>query len=79
MPSLITVGARDTQAPRAKNAAFAAERIPGAELVAIPADVDHEVLVNECDERPATSFPKLASTRPASTAMQSTRAWAMRP
>ena len=58
IPTYITVGARDTQAPPADNAEFAAKYIPHAELSIIPGEVDHEIFVNECDEEGRDEFPE---------------------
>jgi predicted dienelactone hydrolase len=58
IPTYITVGARDTQAPPADNAEFAAEYIPHAGLSIIPGEVDHEIFVNECDEEGRDEFPE---------------------
>jgi predicted dienelactone hydrolase len=58
IPTYITVGARDTQAPPKDNAEFAAKYIPNAELYVIPGEVDHEIFVNECDEEGRDEFPE---------------------
>ena len=64
VPVYITVGARDTQAPPAENAEFAAKYIPGAELAVIPGDVDHEIFVNECDDEGRDEFPEACIDAP---------------
>jgi predicted dienelactone hydrolase len=64
IPTYITVGARDTQAPPADNAEFAAKYIPHAELAIIPGDVDHEIFVNECDEEGRDEFPEACIDAP---------------
>ena len=64
IPAYITVGARDTQAPPADNAEFAAKYIPGAELAVIPGDVDHEIFVNECDDGGRDEFPEACIDAP---------------
>jgi len=56
IPTCITVGARDTQAPPGDNTEFAAKHIPHAELSIIPGDVDHEIFVNECDDEGRDEF-----------------------
>jgi len=58
VPVHISVGARDTQTPPADNAEFAAAQIPGAELVILPGEVDHEIFVNECDQEGRNEFPE---------------------
>jgi predicted dienelactone hydrolase len=58
IPTYITVGARDTQAPPGDNTEFAAKHIPHAELSIIPGDVDHEIFVNECDDEGRAEFPE---------------------
>ena len=64
VPVYIAVGARDTQTPPVENAEFAAEHIPGAELVVIPGDVDHEIFVNECDDEGRDEFPEACIDAP---------------
>jgi predicted dienelactone hydrolase len=64
VPVHITVGARDTQTPPADNAEFAAAHIPGAELVVLPGDVDHEIFVNECDDEGRDEFPEACIDAP---------------
>ena len=64
LPTYITVGARDTQAPPAENAVFAAKHIPHAELNVIPGLVDHEIFVNECDEEGKDEFPEACIDAP---------------
>jgi len=64
LPTYITVGARDTQAPPAENAVFAAKRIPHAELNVIPGLVDHEIFVNECDEEGKDEFTEACIDAP---------------
>ena len=64
IPTYITVGARDTQAPPAGNAEFAAKYIPHAELSIIPGDVDHEIFVNECDQEGRDEFPEACIDAP---------------
>jgi len=63
IPTYITVSARDTQAPPGDNAEFAAKHIPHAELSIIPGDVDHEILVNECDHEGRDEFPEACIER----------------
>jgi predicted dienelactone hydrolase len=64
VPAYITVGAGDTQTPPAENAEFAAKCIPGAELVIIPGAVDHEIVVNECDDEGKDEFPETCKDAP---------------
>ena len=64
IPTYITVGARDTQAPPKDNAEFAAKYIPNAELYVIPGEVDHEIFVNECDEEGRDEFPEACIDAP---------------
>jgi predicted dienelactone hydrolase len=64
IPTYITVGARDTQAPPKDNAEFAAKYIPNAELADIPGEVDHEIFVNECDEEGRDEFPEACIDAP---------------
>jgi predicted dienelactone hydrolase len=64
VPAYITVGAGDTQTPPAENAEFAAKCIPGAELVIIPGAVDHEIVVNECDDEGKDEFPEACKDAP---------------
>jgi predicted dienelactone hydrolase len=64
IPTYITVGARDTQAPPADNAEFAAKYIPHAELSIIPGEVDHEIFVNECDQEGRDEFPETCIDAP---------------
>jgi predicted dienelactone hydrolase len=73
LPTYITVGAGDTQAPPKDNAEFAAKYIPHAELDVIPGRVDHDIFVNECNEDGKNEFRRPASTQPAWTAPRSTR------
>jgi predicted dienelactone hydrolase len=58
LPTYITVGAGDTQAPPKDNAEFAAKYIPHAELDVIPGRVDHDIFVNECNEDGKNEFPQ---------------------
>ena len=58
LPTYITVGAGDTQAPPKDNAEFAAKYIPHAELDVIPGRVDHDIFVNECNEDGRNEFPQ---------------------
>jgi predicted dienelactone hydrolase len=64
IPAYITVGARDTQAPPADNAEFAAKYIPHVELSIIPGEVDHEIFVNECDQEGRDEFPEACIDAP---------------
>jgi predicted dienelactone hydrolase len=64
IPTYITVGARDTQAPPADNAEFAAKYIPHSELSIIPGEVDHEIFVNECDQEGRDEFPEACIDAP---------------
>jgi predicted dienelactone hydrolase len=64
IPTYITVGARDTQAPPKENAEFAAKYIPNAELHVIPGEVNHEIFVNECDEEGRDEFPEACIDAP---------------
>jgi len=64
IPTHITVGARDTQTPPEDNAAFAAAHIPGATLVVLPGDVDHEIFVNECSQEGRDEFPEACIDAP---------------
>src|SRR5215470_5879313 len=67
VPTYITVGAGDTQAPPKDNAEFAARHIPHAELYVIPGRVDHA----SAARTEGMNFRKPASTLPASTAARS--------
>jgi predicted dienelactone hydrolase len=58
LPTYITVGAGDTQAPPKDNAEFAAKYVPHAELNVIPGRVDHDIFVNECNEDGRNEFPQ---------------------
>ena len=58
LPTYITVGAGDTQAPPKDNAEFAAKYIPHAELDVIPGRVDHDIFVNECNDEGKNEFPQ---------------------
>jgi len=62
-PAYLTVGAADTQTPPAENAEFAADHIPGAELVVIPG-ADHEIFVNECDQGGRDELPEACIDAP---------------
>ena len=64
VPTYIAVGARDTQTPADDNAEFAADHIPGAELVVLPGDVDHEIFVNECNQIGRDEFPEACIDAP---------------
>jgi predicted dienelactone hydrolase len=64
IPTYITVGEGDTQAPPKDNAEFAAQFIPNAELVVIPGKVDHEIFVNECGDEGRDEFPEACVDAP---------------
>jgi predicted dienelactone hydrolase len=63
VPTYLTVGEADTQTPPDENAEFAAQHIPGAELVVIPG-ADHEIFVNECTEIGRDEFPEACIDAP---------------
>src|SRR5262245_2421478 len=58
VPTYITVGAGDTQAPPKDNAEFAARHIAHAELDVLPGRIDHDIFVNECNEEGKNEFPQ---------------------
>ena len=64
VPTYITVGAGDTQAPPKDNAEFAARNIPHAELYLIPGRVDHDIFINECTEDGRNEFPQACIDAP---------------
>lgn len=64
VPTYITVGAGDTQAPPKDNAEFAARHIPHAELHVIPGRVDHDIFINECNEDGRNEFPQACIDAP---------------
>ena len=64
VPTYITVGAGDTQAPPRDNAEFAARHVPRAELYVIPGRVDHDIFVNECNEDGKNEFPQACIDAP---------------
>jgi predicted dienelactone hydrolase len=64
VPTYITVGAGDTQAPPKDNAEFAARHIPHAELYVIPGRVDHDIFINECNEDGRNEFPQACIDAP---------------
>jgi predicted dienelactone hydrolase len=64
VPTYITVGAGDTQAPPKDNAEFAAQHIAHAELEVIPGHVDHDIFVNECNEEGKNEFPQACIDAP---------------
>jgi predicted dienelactone hydrolase len=64
VPTYITVGAGDTQAPPKENAEFAARHIPHAELYVIPGRVDHDIFINECNEDGRNEFPQACIDAP---------------
>jgi predicted dienelactone hydrolase len=64
VPAYITVGAADTQAPTAENAAFAARYAERAVLHVIPGRVDHDIFVNECSETGRNEFPQACIDAP---------------
>ena len=64
VPTYITVGAGDTQAPPKDNAEFAARHIAHAELEVIPGSVDHDIFVNECNEEGKNEFPQACIDAP---------------
>jgi predicted dienelactone hydrolase len=64
VPTYITVGAGDTQAPPKDNAEFAAQHVPHAELHVIPGRVDHDIFVNECNEDGRNEFPQACIDAP---------------
>ena len=64
VPTYITVGAGDTQAPPKDNAEFAAQHIAHAELDVLPGRVDHDIFVNECNEAGRNEFPQACIDAP---------------
>ena len=64
IPTYLTVGAGDTQAPPKSNAEFAARYIRGARLYVIPGRADHEIFVNECDSEGRDEFPEACIDAP---------------
>src|SRR6476469_5327706 len=64
VPTYITVGAGDTQAPPKDNAEFAARHIAHAELDVLPGRVDHDIFVNECNEEGKNEFPQACVDAP---------------
>ena len=64
LPTYIIVGARDTQAPPAENAEFAAKHVPHAQLDVMPGLVDHEIFVNECDQLGRDTWPEACIDAP---------------
>jgi predicted dienelactone hydrolase len=64
VPAYIIVGARDTQAPPAENAEFAARYAPHTELNVLPGLVDHEIFVNECDQDGRNTWPEACIDAP---------------
>jgi predicted dienelactone hydrolase len=64
VPTYITVGAGDTQAPPKDNAEFAARHIAQAELHVIPGRVDHDIFINECNEDGRNEFPQACIDAP---------------
>jgi predicted dienelactone hydrolase len=64
VPTYITVGAGDTQAPPKDNADFAARHIAHAELDVLPGRVDHDIFVNECNEEGKNEFPQACVDAP---------------
>lgn len=64
IPTYITVGARDTQAPPRENAEFAARFVPHAHLDVLPRLVDHEIFVNECDALGRDTWPEACIDAP---------------
>jgi predicted dienelactone hydrolase len=64
VPTYITVGAGDTQAPPKDNAEFAARHIAHAELYVIPGRVDHDIFINECDDDGRNEFPQACIDAP---------------
>lgn len=64
LPTYVTVGAADTQAPPKENAEFAAEHIPNADLDIIPGAVGHEIFVNECTAIGKDEFPEACIDAP---------------
>jgi predicted dienelactone hydrolase len=64
VPTYITVGAGDTQAPPKDNAEFAAQHIAHAELAVIPGRVDHDIFVNECNDDGKNEFPQACIDAP---------------
>jgi predicted dienelactone hydrolase len=64
VPTYITVGAGDTQAPPRDNAEFAARHVPRAELYVIPGRVDHDIFVNECNDDGKNEFPQACIDAP---------------
>jgi predicted dienelactone hydrolase len=64
VPTYITVGAGDTQAPPKDNAEFAARHIAHAELDVLPGRVDHDIFVNECNEEGKNEFPQACIDAP---------------
>ena len=64
VPTYITVGAGDTQAPPKDNAEFAARHIAHAEVDVMPGRVDHDIFVNECNEEGKNEFPQACIDAP---------------
>ena len=64
VPTYITVGAGDTQAPPKDNAEFAARHIAHAELDVMPGRVDHDIFVNECNDDGKDEFPQACIDAP---------------
>jgi predicted dienelactone hydrolase len=64
VPTYITVGEGDTQAPPKDNAEFAARHIAQAELHVIPGRVDHDIFINECNEDGRNEFPQACIDAP---------------
>ncbi len=58
VPTYVIVGARDTQAPPAENAEFAARYALHAQLDVMAGAVDHEIFVNECDQDGRDTWPE---------------------
>jgi predicted dienelactone hydrolase len=64
VPTYITVGAGDTQAPPKDNAEFAARHITHAELEVLAGQVDHDIFVNECNDEGKNEFPQACIDAP---------------
>jgi predicted dienelactone hydrolase len=64
VPTYITVGEGDTQAPPKDNAEFAARHVAHAKLHVIPGRVDHDIFVNECNEDGRNEFPQACIDAP---------------